>query len=324
MMSKASSEFKHLPVLYEECITALQIKANGTYVDCTTGGGGHAGGILEKLGPEGELLALDKDPDALKAASMHFESLHIQAPYRLIPADFREIGPVLREAGVRRVDGILADLGVSSHQLDTEERGFAFRLDGPLDMRMNPQQELTAAQLVNTLDSAELTRILRDFGEERYARAIASAIVKRRAEQPFAGTKDLSEVISNAVPAHARRDKHPAKRSFQAIRIAVNDELGALETLLDQLPDLVKDGGRICIITFHSLEDRIVKQRFRKWENPCICPHNLPCVCGLKPLGKSIERHGYTANEDENDKNPRARSARLRVFERRREGETCE
>lgn len=323
-MSKASSEFKHLPVLYFESIAALQIKATGTYVDCTTGGGGHAGGILEKLGPNGTLFALDKDPDALKAASLHFESLHIQAPYRLIAADFRDIGPVLREAGVEGVDGLLADLGVSSHQLDTEERGFAFRLDGPLDMRMNPEQELTAAQLVNTANATDLIQILRDFGEERYARAIANAIVKRRAERFFESTKDLAEVISNAVPAHARRDKHPAKRSFQAIRIAVNDELGALETLLDQLPELLNDGGRICIITFHSLEDRIVKQRFRKWENPCICPHNRPCVCGLKPLGRSIERHGYTANKTENEENPRARSARLRVFERTREGEVCE
>ncbi len=324
MMSKASSDFKHLSVLYDESISALQIKPDGTYVDCTTGGGGHASGILGKLDPQGKLYAFDKDPDALRAASLHFESLHIQAKYQLIAADFREIGNKLLEQGIERVDGVLADLGVSSHQLDTGERGFAFRLDGPLDMRMNPEQTLTAASLVNLETPDELIRILRDYGEERYARAIVMAIVKRRSSKAITTTIDLAELVTQAMPAHARRDKHPAKRTFQALRIAVNDELGALESLLDQLPDLLNNDGRICIITFHSLEDRIVKQRFRKWENPCICPRNFPCVCGLTPLGKSIQRQGMVADAIEQKNNPRARSARLRVFERRREGESYE
>lgn len=315
-MSKASSDFRHLPVLYAETLQALQIKSNGTYVDCTAGGGGHAGGIMKQLDSDGKLLLIDKDPDALKAASTHLDSLHIQATYQPIAADFRDLTQVLQNMGLAGVDGVLADLGVSSHQLDTDERGFAFRLNGPLDMRMNPQQELTAARLIENASQERLEKIFRDYGEERYAKAIAAAIVKRRSVEAFTETLDLAETISKAVPAAARREKHPAKRCFQALRIAVNDELGALESLLDQLPELLNDSARVCIITFHSLEDRIVKQRFRAWENPCICPKNIPCVCGLKALGKSIERRGYVAAATENEINPRARSARLRVFER--------
>lgn len=319
-MSRASSDFAHLPVLLAESLEALRIRPDGRYVDCTAGGGGHAAGILQRLGPQGRLIAIDRDPDALEASRRHFESLTTKADWRLRRANFRDFARVLREEGLERVDGVLADLGVSSHQLDRDERGFSFRRDGPLDMRMDPELALSAADLVNREKAERLIQILRDYGEERYARAIVAAIVRRRAIRPFTRTAELAELIAASVPAAARREKNPAKRSFQALRIAVNDELGALEALLDALPEHLAEGGRVCVITFHSLEDRMVKRRFRAWEQPCSCPRGLPCTCGRKPLGRCPLRQGVVVQAGENAANPRAHSARLRVFEFGSEG----
>lgn len=262
-MSK-DSDFGHLPVLYLQTLDCLAIRPDGRYIDCTLGGGGHASGILGRLAADGILYGLDKDPDALAAAGSRLAALNSPARRELIHSDFANLAHVCAERQMAPVQGILADLGVSSWQLDQVERGFTYNQDGPLDMRMNPTTGPTAADLVNTLDEAELVRILRDYGEERYARAICRAIVQRRQQQPFATTGDLAAVIRAAMPGHGLREaQHPARRSFQAIRIAVNQELAALEQLLAAAPGLLAPGGRLCIITFHSLEDRLVKDAFR-------------------------------------------------------------
>ncbi|NLL64638.1 MAG: 16S rRNA (cytosine(1402)-N(4))-methyltransferase RsmH [Clostridiaceae bacterium] len=317
-MLKASSNFSHIPVLFEEVLQGLNIKDDGTYVDCTMGGAGHSVGILKQLGPHGLLLAIDQDDDALVAGGQRLKTCDSPAKYRLLKGNFREIGKLLESQSITKVDGVLADLGVSSHQLDKRERGFSYNQDGPLDMRMDQSSSVTAADLVNFKSTAELMQIFSEYGEERYSRRIAEAIVRRRESAPFERTGDLSEVIRRAMPAKARReDQHPARRVFQALRIAVNGELSSLTALLDQMPDLLNIGGRLAIISFHSLEDRLVKHRFQKWENPCDCPPGLPCVCGLKPLGQRVgPRRGYTASSLEANTNPRARSARLRIFER--------
>lgn len=312
-----SLRFSHVPVLLTECLKALDLKANGTYVDCTAGGAGHSAAILQRLGSGGRLFAFDKDPTARQAAAAKLAQVKTAATYELIAADFASLREELSKRNVFAVDGILADLGVSSPQLDTGERGFAYRLEGPLDMRMNPTCGRTAADILRLEDQATLTRIMREYGEERYAARIAAAVVKTRETKPLTGTGELVDLICKAVPAAARREKqHPAKRVFQSLRIAVNDELGALRKLLQQAPGLLKPDGHLVIITFHSLEDRLVKQAFRRWERPCRCPSGLPCVCGLASQGKADPPHGLVAGKTELAENPRSRSARVRVFRR--------
>lgn len=313
----AASEFGHLSVLFRQSIEQLAITPQGSYIDCTLGGGGHSAGILAQLGEGGILYGFDKDQDALAAAGQRLDQVSSPASYRLIHCDFGDIAQAVEENKIPKVQGILADLGVSSWQLDQAERGFSYSQDGPLDMRMNQSAGKTAADLVNKASEEELTRILFEYGEERYARRISQSIIRHRAEQPFKTTSELAAVVRRAMPASGLKEaQHPAKRTFQAIRIAVNGELSALEHLLAAIPNLLAPGGRACIITFHSLEDRLVKDAFRKWENPCTCPREFPvCICGKKPLGRVITRRPIVADEQEMKENPRARSAKLRVFE---------
>lgn len=325
MTSRELSDFQHESVLLQECLDGLNIRQDGFYVDCTTGGAGHSKEILKRLAQGGILFSFDRDTDALEVARNVLEAVKTEqsaaGDYRLIHASFAHLKDSLDEQEIHRVSGVLADLGVSSWQLDEAARGFAYMKDGPLDMRMDQTAGRTAADLVNELPEERIKQILQLYGEERFAGRIARRIVERRSEKPFERTLELSDVIRAAMPAKARHeDQHPAKRSFQALRIAVNDELGELETMLEQAVELLEEGGRLAIISFHSLEDRIVKERYRTWEDPCICPRDLPqCVCGRKPLGKAIGRKGITATADEIKRNPRSRSARLRVFERNAE-----
>lgn len=317
-MSKASSEFVHTPVLYEAVLDGLNIRPDGVYVDCTTGGAGHASGILSRLGAGGLLIALDQDDEALAAAAPRLAAVRGGGTFRLVKSNFRRLAAVLAELELSGVDGILADLGVSSRQLDAGQRGFSYHLDGPLDMRMDRERPLTASEVINTWSETELTRIFADYGEERYSRRLAAAVVRRREQCPFETTGDLSDVICAAMPSASRHEKqHPAARVFQAVRIAVNGELDSLSDLLDQVVSVLNPGGRLAVITFHSLEDRMVKQRCRTWSEPCTCPPGLPCVCGRRPLGKIIgPRRGVVAEAAETAVNRRARSARLRIFER--------
>lgn len=317
------SDFRHISVLYNESLEHLAIKPDGLYVDCTLGGGGHSSGILEALGSQGRLIAFDKDADARAAAKQRLNQVQSEAKFDIAAADFSDLEEVLQDMGIQGVDGILADLGVSSWQLDQAERGFSYGQDGPLDMRMDISSGQTAADIVNTESAEQIAWILKTYGEERYARRLAEAIVRRRMDKPFARTGELAELIRQAMPSKALKEKqHPARRTFQALRIAVNHELDALEKLLEIAPDMLNEGGRLCIITFHSLEDRMVKEAFRRWENPCTCPRSFPvCICGNKPLGKQIDRKGIIADISESESNARARSARLRCFERSREEE---
>lgn len=322
MTSRELSDFQHESVLLAECLDGLNIRANGRYVDCTTGGAGHSKEILKRLGEGGLMLSFDRDTEALQVARQVLDSVENKdATYRLIHSSFGHLKEALEEEGITRISGVLADLGVSSWQLDEASRGFAYMKDGPLDMRMDQTKGQTAAELVNELPEERIKLILQRYGEERFAGRIAKRIVERRAEKPFERTLELSDTIRAAMPAKARHeDQHPAKRSFQALRIVVNDELGELENMLEQALELLEEGGRLAIISFHSLEDRIVKEHYRRWEDPCICPKNLPqCVCGRKALGQAIGRKGVTATAEEIKRNPRARSARLRVFERNAE-----
>jgi len=308
-------------VLPAECVAALRIRPSGTYVDCTVGGGGHASLVLAALGEGGRLVGLDNDEDALAAASPRLAAVAGLNPahpaFDLVKTDFSGLGAALDALGIARVDGILADLGVSSYQLDEPGRGFGYMQDGPLDMRMDRLSPLTAAVVVNTYPRAELERILFEFGEERFSARIASAICEERAKKPFESTAALSETIRRAIPAAVRREgPHPAKRTFQAIRIEVNGELAALDRLLETAPQRLAPGGRLCIISFHSLEDRRVKEAFRRLERPCTCPKDLPmCVCGKVPSGKAITRQPIETGLEEKEGNPRSRSAKLRVFE---------
>ncbi len=309
------SEFHHISVLLQECIDGLAIKPDGIYVDGTLGGAGHSCQIAKRL-TTGRLIGIDRDPVALQAASERL------APYKdrvtLVHSNFCEMADVLRELGIPGVDGILLDLGVSSPQLDDGQRGFSYMADAPLDMRMNGQDSLTAADVVNTWSYEELKRILYTYGEERYAPQIASAICRKREDTPIATTLELVDIIRSAMPPVALREKqHPAKRSFQAIRIAVNDELGAVEKIMTEAAGLLNPGGRLAVITFHSLEDRIVKQGMSQWAKGCTCPPKIPvCVCGKKPLVQIISRKPITASEQELAENPRSRSAKLRVCEK--------
>lgn len=305
-------EFNHVSVLFNESIESLKIKENGIYVDCTAGGGGHSAGIAEKL-TTGHLYALDQDPDAIETLANRFKD---NPNVTVVQNNFSNISAVLREYGVSGVDGILADLGVSSHQLDTPERGFSFHHDAPLDMRMS-QSGPTAADLVNTLDERELSRIISTYGEERYARNIARKIVAERQNKRIETTVELAELIKSAVPAAARREGgHPARRTFQAIRIEVNQELDKLSSALDDMFDSLNPGGVLSIITFHSLEDRIVKQKFASFCEGCTCPKEFPiCVCGKTPRGKLCFKV-KAPSEEELEINPRSRSAKLRAIEK--------
>ena len=309
------SEFYHVSVLLDECIDALNIKPDGIYVDGTLGGAGHSSQIAKRL-TTGRLIGIDRDPVALKAAGERL------APYMdrvtLVHSNFCEIASVLKELNIEGVDGILLDLGVSSPQLDDGARGFSYMADAPLDMRMNNEDALTAHTVVNTWPQEELKRILYDYGEERYAPQIAAAICRRREERPIETTLELVDVIRSAMPAVALREKqHPAKRSFQAIRIAVNDELGAVRQVMDAAIPKLNPNGRLAIITFHSLEDRIVKNGMADAAKGCTCPPNFPvCVCGKKPSVKIITRKPIVSGEEELERNPRARSAKLRICEK--------
>ena len=309
------SEFHHISVLLEECIDGLNIKPDGVYVDGTLGGAGHSSRIAAEL-TTGTLVGIDRDPVALNAAGERL------APFgdrvKLVHSNFSEVASVLQDLGVDGMDGMLMDLGVSSPQLDDGQRGFSYMTDAPLDMRMNNTDPFDAAQLVNTWSQGELKRILYDYGEERYAPQIAAAICRRREQKPIETTLELVDIIRSAMPPAALREKqHPAKRSFQAIRIAVNDELGAVERVMGDAIRLLKPGGRLAVITFHSLEDRIVKNAMAEAAKGCTCPPSFPvCVCGKKPRVKLISRKPITASAEELEQNPRSRSAKLRVCEK--------
>ena len=308
-------EFEHVPVLYDEVMQALDVKPDGIYVDGTVGGGGHSSGICSRLSEAGTLIAVDRDTAALQAAQARLE------PYsctkKFIHANYSETD-VIAEAAGGKVQGILLDLGVSSFQLDNAERGFSYMHDAPMDMRMNEDDVLTAYDVVNSYSEKELTRIIREYGEEKWASRIAQFIVRARSEEPVKTTGALTEIIKAAIPARARRTgPHPAKRTFQAIRIEVNDELGHLREAVSRLPDLLDSGGRLAIITFHSLEDRIVKTEFDRRLDPCTCPKEFPvCVCGKKADVKKVTRKPVAPSDEELERNPRARSAKLRVIEK--------
>ena len=310
------SEFHHVSVLLDECIEALNIKPDGIYVDGTLGGAGHSYHIAEKL-TTGRLIGIDRDPVALEAAGKRLEPFRDRVT--LVHANFCQMAKVLDDLGIAGVDGILLDLGVSSPQLDDGARGFSYMADAPLDMRMDNGDALTADAVVNTWSYEELKRILYDYGEERYAPAIASAIVRRREEAPIRTTLELVDVIRSAMPSAALREKqHPAKRTFQAIRIAVNDELNSVSKAMEAAIPKLNPGGRLAVITFHSLEDRIVKSAMAAAAKGCICPPEFPvCVCGRKPQVTVLTRKPIVSGEEELARNPRARSAKLRVCEKR-------
>jgi len=309
------SEFYHISVLLQECLDSLNIKPDGIYVDGTLGGAGHSSQIAKRL-TTGRLIGIDRDPVALKAAGERLKPFENNVT--LVHSNFCEMAQVLNDLDIPGVDGILLDLGVSSPQLDDGQRGFSYMVDAPLDMRMNHEDSLSAETVVNTWPQEELKRILYAYGEERYAPQIAAAICRRREETPICTTLELVDIIRSAMPASALREKqHPAKRSFQAIRIAVNDELGSVERVLKDAIDLLNPGGRLAIITFHSLEDRIVKTAMADASKGCTCPPNFPvCVCGKKPKVKLISRKPIVAGNEELERNPRARSAKLRVCEK--------
>lgn len=309
-------DFKHISVLFNETIEGLNIREDGIYADCTLGGGGHSKGILERLSKDGRLIGIDQDTDALKAAS---ERLSDYGNVTYVHSNFEKIKEIVKANAPEGVDGILADLGVSSYQFDNPERGFSYRFDAPLDMRMDRENSLTAYEIVNEYSESEIFRIIRDYGEDKFAKNIAKHICQRRTEKPIETTFELNEIIKAAIPAKMReKGGHPSKRTFQALRIECNRELEVLENSLEDMIDCLKPGGRLCIITFHSLEDRAVKNCFKKNENPCTCPPNFPvCVCGNVSKGKVITRKPITAGDDELENNPRSQSAKLRIFEKK-------
>ena len=308
-------EFEHVPVLFNEVMESLDIKPDGIYVDGTVGGGGHSSGICQRLTEGGVLIAVDRDREALAAAEKRLEEYSCEK--RFVHANYSDVEAIAEAAG-KKVQGILLDLGVSSYQLDNPERGFSYMQDAPLDMRMDDSDRLTAYDIVNGYSKDELARMIREYGEERWAARIAEFIVRERAEAPIDSTGRLTEIIKAAIPAKARRTgPHPAKRTFQAIRIEVNDELGHLREAVEKLPELLESGGRIAIITFHSLEDRIVKTEFERRLDPCTCPKDFPvCVCGKVADVKRVTRKPIAPSEEETESNPRARSAKLRVLEK--------
>ena len=308
-------EFKHISVLLNECIEGLNIKENGIYVDCTLGGAGHSSVILQHLSKEGRLIGIDQDKDALKAAG---ERLKEYDNATLVHSNFENIKSVLDNLDIEGVDGILIDLGVSSYQLDTADRGFSYMQDAPLDMRMNREEAFSAYEVVNGYTTEQLFRIIKEYGEEKFAKRIAEFIVKAREEKPIETTFELVEIIKNAIPAKARREgPHPAKRTFQAIRIEVNRELAIIAQTINDGVSKLNKGGRMAIITFHSLEDRIVKKAYKDLTNPCTCPSGFPvCVCNNEPVIKIITRKPLEASKEELEYNPRSRSAKLRVLEK--------
>ncbi len=310
-------DFEHVSVLLSETIESLNIMPDGTYVDGTLGGAGHSFEICRHLNKSGRLIGFDQDEDAIAAASKRLENFNDRIT--IIRSNFCNMADELDKRGIHSVDGILLDLGVSSHQLDEAERGFSYRYDAPLDMRMDRSKGYTAADVVNTYDEEKLFHVIKEYGEERFAGRISRSICKRRDEKPIETTGELAEIVKMSIPAKARMNGgHPAKRTFQAIRIEVNAELEVLENSIDSMIELLKDGGRLGIITFHSLEDRIVKNAFRRNENPCICPPDFPvCICGRKSKGIVVTRKPIIPTEEEISKNLRSHSAKLRVFERR-------
>ncbi|MDF2541795.1 MAG: rsmH2 [Herbinix sp.] len=307
--------FEHKSVLLEETIENLNIKTDGIYVDGTLGGGGHSYEIVSKL-TSGRLIGIDQDEAAIKAAGERLSEFSDKVT--IVRSNYREMKKVLQDLQIPKVDGILLDLGVSSYQLDTPERGFSYKEDAPLDMRMDTRNEKTAKDIINGYSEMELYRIIRDYGEDNFAKNIAKHIVRMRAEKPFETTFELTEAVKAAIPMKLRINTgHPAKRTFQAIRIELNKELEVLKESLDDMIGMLNPGGRLCIITFHSLEDRIVKVSFKQNENPCTCPPNFPvCVCGNKSKGRMISKKPILPSEDEMEYNKRAKSAKLRVFEK--------
>ena len=304
--------FSHIPVLLNETINGLNIQKNGIYVDGTAGGGGHSSEILSHL-KEGKLISIDQDPDAIRHVKERFKD---NPNSIIVKGNFSDMKELLNARGIYCVDGVMLDIGVSSHQLDVAERGFSFHEDAPLDMRMS-QEGASAADLVNTLEYPELARIINNYGEEKFASSIAKNIVKARQEKRIETTLELAEIIKNSVPQKVRRDGHPARKTFQALRIAVNRELDVLEKGLDEAFELLSKGGRLAVITFHSLEDRIVKQKMASWCVGCTCPKDFPvCVCGNKPKAKLINRKPIVATDEELELNVRSRSAKLRVCEK--------
>ena len=308
-------EFKHKSVLLNETIDGLNIKPNGIYVDGTLGGGGHAYEVCRRLGEKGSIIGIDQDAAAIEAASARLKDFGEKVT--IVRSNYCDMKSRLRELGIDKVDGIVLDLGVSSYQLDTAERGFSYREDAPLDMRMDTRQKMTARDIVNDYTEADLYRVIRDYGEDKFAKNIAKHIVQARAVKPVETTGELSEIIRASIPMkYQKKSGHPAKRTFQAIRIELNRELDVLRDSLDDMIDLLNPGGRFCIITFHSLEDRIVKSSFRKNENPCTCPPDFPvCVCGKKSKGSIITKKPILPSEEELEWNSRSKSAKLRIFE---------
>ena len=305
------SEFKHIPVLFNETIDALNVRPDGTYVDCTAGGGGHCAAVAEKL-ITGRIIAIDQDPEAIENLNERFKD---NSRVTVIRDNFVNIEAILRKLDINGVDGIMADLGVSSHQLDTDERGFSFHKDAPLDMRMS-MEGMSAAELVNTASQQELQRIIYTYGEEKFAPSIARNIVKAREIKPIETTFELVDIIKNSMPMKAKRDSHPARKTFQALRIEVNGELEKLDKALDSMFEVLNPSGRIAIITFHSLEDRMVKKKFNKFCEGCVCPPEFPvCVCGRKPRGK-LPFKSKAPTENEVGENFRSHSARLRAIEK--------
>lgn len=309
-------EFRHRPVMLEQCVKGLDIRPDGIYVDGTLGGGGHSGAICRSLDERGALIGIDRDRDALNVSSERLKEYKCQKYF--VQSNYSDIKQVLNELKIEKVDGALLDLGVSSFQLDNPQRGFSYMNDAPLDMRMSQDDDFTAYDIVNDYDRNELIRVIGRYGEERWASRIADFIVKVRSDKPIESTYELVDVIKQAIPASARRTgPHPAKRTFQAIRIEVNDELSQLERAVEEFCDILAPGGRLCIITFHSLEDRIVKEIFSRRANPCTCPREFPiCACGKKADIKKITGKPFVPDAEETEENPRARSAKLRIAEK--------
>ena len=307
-------EFKHIPVLLQECIDGLNIKENGIYVDGTLGGAGHSSKIVEKLSESGTLIGIDRDTQALESAS---EKLKDFNNVKYVHGNHDDIKKILEDLQIEKVDGILLDLGVSSYQLDEASRGFSYMQDAPLDMRMDKTSKLTAEYVVNNYSEEELSKIIYEYSEEKFSRNIAKRICEYRKDKKIETTKELTEIIEKAIPGFAKKEGHPAKRTFQAIRIEVNDEINPLYNTVKDCIEVLKTGGRLCVITFHSLEDRTVKEAFADAAGKCTCPGDLPyCVCGYKSLGKIVTRKPILPTKEEMEKNSRSKSAKLRIFDK--------